>query len=584
MALAERAELVARLSLKDDFSGPLGAATGKVNSSLQGVSRQVGITGHAISTALGIGIERAVSAGVGALAGAFRGGEASLQELEAVGLRTNAVIQSTGGVAGITAEQVRKLAEQYENLSTNDDKAIQNTENLLLTFTSIRKEAFEPALLAILDMNAALGGGDEGLQGTAIAVGKALQDPIRGIVALRRQGVNFSEDQQKVIKSLVETGDLFGAQQLILKELNTEFGGQAGAFGTGRAADVRRLQDAVEDFQRAFATGLAPAVDAARSGLTTLLRDPQIVQGIQNLGEGITEFLTPANISEGIGLLKGAFSTVAELLPTIKDAAVITGGVLKEAVSLFTSLPPDIQKLAIGALAVNKLTGGAASNVIGSLLQLGLSSLKTITAGQVTVIGASVTGAGGAAGAAGAAGGGALRSLATVGSVVIAAASIAELVHVFQEQNANSTAQAQAIQDGLDASITGKTMPQLQTALAGVNEGISKIQSNPLLTLVQGDALKTLQNMQQQLSDTIAIQTGSVVSADRMADRISDVAMNQATANSLLGTIRDKPWETTVNTAVTVNAAVSVSAVTAAQAFVKTYETTTLNRQTTSRT
>jgi hypothetical protein len=408
MALSDTARLIASLELRDQFTPAVKGVMGsldRLDSRLGKIGRRTSILGGAISTALGFGLVTAVNAGMRGLTGAFTAGQRSLEELEAVGLRTNAVIQSTGGIAGITASQVRDLAESYEDLTTNDDKVIQNAENLLLTFTNIRKDAFEPTLQAVLDMNAALGGGDEGLQGTAILVGKALQDPLRGLTALRRVGVNFSEDQKKQIASLLKQNDLFGAQQVILGELNKEFGGQAGVFGTGKAAGARRLQDAIEDFQKAFAEGLTPAVDAAREGLTKLLRDPAVVSGIKDFGSSIASLFTKENIDEGIGLLKDAFQTVKDVLPTLKDAAVISGQVLKGAIDLFKSLPPDLQKLAIAALVVNKVSGGAATSVVKGILELGLSSLKTITAGNVTVVGANVAEVGGVGGRAGALGG-----------------------------------------------------------------------------------------------------------------------------------------------------------------------------------
>jgi hypothetical protein len=59
------------------------------------------------------------------------------------------------------------------------------------------------------------------MKGAAIQVGKALQDPVHGISALRRVGVNFNESQVETIKKLVETGQAAKAQGLILAELNT---------------------------------------------------------------------------------------------------------------------------------------------------------------------------------------------------------------------------------------------------------------------------------------------------------------------------------------------------------------------------
>ena len=52
MALAERAELVARLSLKDDFSGK----AGKIQKTMGGIGASAKRAGKAISVGLGAGL------------------------------------------------------------------------------------------------------------------------------------------------------------------------------------------------------------------------------------------------------------------------------------------------------------------------------------------------------------------------------------------------------------------------------------------------------------------------------------------------------------------------------------------------
>ncbi|MES2155937.1 MAG: hypothetical protein V4510_12455, partial [bacterium] len=64
-----------------------------------------------------------------------------------------------------------------------------------------------------------------------IKVGKALNDPTKGLTALSRVGILFTDQQKKQIKALQKSGDLLGAQKIILKELGTEFGGSFAAKG-----------------------------------------------------------------------------------------------------------------------------------------------------------------------------------------------------------------------------------------------------------------------------------------------------------------------------------------------------------------
>jgi hypothetical protein len=187
----------------------------------------------------------------------------ALKEAESarkIGKLTAAVLKSTGGAAHVSAKQVEDLAESLGALSGVDDEVIQRGENLLLTFTNIRNEVgagndiFTQATASILDMSAAL---DQDMKSSAIQLGKALNDPIRGVTALQRVGVSFSEKQKKVIARLVETGDVLGAQKIILKELQTEFGGAAAA----AASPMDRLRVTLGNLAEQIGEQLLPIVD-----------------------------------------------------------------------------------------------------------------------------------------------------------------------------------------------------------------------------------------------------------------------------------------------------------------------------------
>lgn len=187
-----------------------------------------------------------------AAAGAVAFGVASVKaftEAQDVMAQTNAVIKSTGGAAGISAQQVSELATSLQGVTKFSDETIQTGQNLLLTFTKIGADIFPQATEVMLDMSQALG---QDVKSSAIQLGKALQDPILGVTALRRVGVNFNEAQQEVIKNLVETGRAGEAQAMILKELQTEFGGSAKAAGETFAGRLTILKNRLGDVQEAI--------------------------------------------------------------------------------------------------------------------------------------------------------------------------------------------------------------------------------------------------------------------------------------------------------------------------------------------
>lgn len=220
---------------------------------------------------------RALGVSLGAYLGAsvikdfFRDAIVAANESNRVMAQTNAVIASTGGVAGMTSESVRLLAEEIQRTTAVSDDAAQSGMNMLLTFTSIGQSVFPTATRTMLDMATAMNGGvtpsAEALRGTAIQLGKALQDPIQGTVALRRVGVNFTDSQQRMIKSLVETGNKMDAQKYILAELNREFGGSAVAQARTFEGQMQNISNTFNDLYEDIGNALIPAISFLASAL-----------------------------------------------------------------------------------------------------------------------------------------------------------------------------------------------------------------------------------------------------------------------------------------------------------------------------
>lgn len=185
-------------------------------------------------------------AGIGALTVAAKQSLDAFNDSEKQLAQLDAVLKSTKGAAKLTKDEIVNLASSLQNTTTYSDEAVLSAENLLLTFTNIGRDTFPQATKTVLDMSTALG---QDTKSSAIQLGKALQDPILGVTALRRVGVNFSKDQLAVIENLVKTGKTLDAQKLILKELNTEFGGSASAQALTFAGRIEILKNKFNDLQ-----------------------------------------------------------------------------------------------------------------------------------------------------------------------------------------------------------------------------------------------------------------------------------------------------------------------------------------------
>lgn len=137
------------------------------------------------------------------------------------------VVRQTGGSAGYSAEQLKNMATSLESIVAVDADQILNDITLQLqTFGNVSGDVFERAHKSALDLSATLG---SDLKSQSIQLGKALDDPLKGITALRKAGVMFSEVQMKNIEKLVKAGQLAKAQALILDEIDSKYGGQAKA-------------------------------------------------------------------------------------------------------------------------------------------------------------------------------------------------------------------------------------------------------------------------------------------------------------------------------------------------------------------
>ena len=206
------------------------------------------------------------------------------RESQKVGALTTQVIKSTGGAAKITAGQVGDLATAISNKTGIDDEAIQSASNLLLTFTNVRNEVgkgndvFNQATQAATDMGAALGNDPKA---AAIQLGKALNDPVKGVTALSKVGVSFTAQQKAQIKTMTASGNTLGAQKLILGELKKEFGGAAAASATAG----EKLSTAFGNFKEQIGTALLPVIDKVATFLTARVI-PAVSSFISGLQDG----------------------------------------------------------------------------------------------------------------------------------------------------------------------------------------------------------------------------------------------------------------------------------------------------------
>jgi hypothetical protein len=205
---------------------------------------------------------------LGAIALAAKAGlEGVMADDEALA-NLQSTITSTGNAANITSESFFAYANELQKVTGTGADQITQGAALLATFKNVRNEVgagnqvFNRATKAALDLSKK-GFGD--LSGSNKMLGKALNDPIRGITALGRAGVTFTDEQKATIKTLQESGRTLDAQKIILKEVEDQVSGTAEAFGATTRGKIERSKRAFEEMQKTLARALLPVLESAAS-------------------------------------------------------------------------------------------------------------------------------------------------------------------------------------------------------------------------------------------------------------------------------------------------------------------------------
>lgn len=239
-------------------------------------------------------------------------------------------IKSTGGVAGVTSGAVEQISGEIQRLTGVSDDAVNSMASVLLTFTKVGKQVFPEATKAIVDMSAKLG---TDLKSSAVMVGKALNDPIKGMTALSKAGVSFSQGQKDTIKALVESGNTLKAQQMILRELQTEFGGAAAAArntlkGAFDALGVA-AKDVLENIGSAQGQGLRGALEfMIQVTEKAAAHGKELSLALQGIAAGATAVVAVKTASELAGLAKMIVTVTAAGGGWVAGLALIVGGLV----------------------------------------------------------------------------------------------------------------------------------------------------------------------------------------------------------------------------------------------------------------
>ena len=179
------------------------------------------------------------------------------------------VLQNTGNTADTTADTFASFADELEDATGRAAEEILAVGANLASY-GFNNEIFYSSIRLANDMSAAWGGD---LRSSLEGLGRALDDPINGFAMLSKRGISLTEEQEAMVKSLVESNKEFEAQAYIIETLAEQVGGAAEAGFTGFAAAQQRLAKAIEGVFEAIVegTGLIDILSAGMNAAATAI-------------------------------------------------------------------------------------------------------------------------------------------------------------------------------------------------------------------------------------------------------------------------------------------------------------------------
>lgn len=274
------------------FEGPLGGISGRLGA-MSTLLKSV--------NPLMVGFGLAVSA-----AGIFM--VAAVKEHDKLNIRNKkqvALLKATGFAAGFAAHELDEMAKAVALNTLASVEGAKDAQNVLLTFKSISEDVFGESLIVAQDLAAVMGGD---IKSAAMQLGKALEDPIAGLNALKRSGVSFSQTEKDLIKDMVAVGNAAGAQASILKTLKDQIGGA----GAAEADSLSGATDTLSQNWQNLMVSLADTTGAA-NGIRFL---------VDTMGQAVDEINQMLSPDESLELAQ-LFVTRME---QIKELEKLTGG------------------------------------------------------------------------------------------------------------------------------------------------------------------------------------------------------------------------------------------------------------------
>ena len=329
----------ANLSKKVAISGAkIGAVFLKAGKQLQrafaGAGRMVG--GFIVVVNQLLGIAGKMFRGFVSMANAVWSFIKAGAEMERVNARLANTVASVGHESGITTKAMELWSREISAATGSSRLLIKEGQAILATFTQVGPGVFKDATEVLVDMSEQ---GFGGMKENAIRLGKALNDPILGVTALREVGTSFTPAAVAFVKALVQENKVLEAQSFILKQVKKELGGAARAMKNTLLGRVNSLRTAWEDLSMTVGSFVAqnPVLNNAITTISgtfyrwsaSILQNKEVQELLGSVIDRLVHDVAPALLNFLASILKtlpkvvGWFQTFINVLRSLWAGAKV---------------------------------------------------------------------------------------------------------------------------------------------------------------------------------------------------------------------------------------------------------------------
>lgn len=264
-----------------------------------------------------IAVESLLAAG-GALVEFFSDSFSGALEAEQTIARLGQVIESTGGIAGVTVGEAEALADEFKHLAGGSDDAVISIIDMGLRMGTISEDEMPAFIQSTLDLGAVMGDAGKAAQ----LMARAQEDPVGVLGQLRKAGILVNEETEEQIKAMVKAGDTAGAYALLMDRVGEATAGAAETMANTTAGQWAIFTETIADAGESIMMAFLPAINSiASEGLAFLL--PLIENFASSMGNVIT-LLTTGDFSGGIfGLMED--DPIIDFLFNVRDGLIGIG-------------------------------------------------------------------------------------------------------------------------------------------------------------------------------------------------------------------------------------------------------------------